>query len=96
MLSPWIIRTLTFPSLLASSYRALPFLTSRVGANFAGACKPRDTVRSIKHKPHYIFLKTATIPTYHGISIAIPRYIAMQLSTVPFIMTRSSLSYCFA
>ena len=35
---------------------------------------------------HYIsFLKTATIPTYHGISIAIPRYIAMQLSTVPFI-----------
>ena len=47
---------------------------------------------------HYIsFLKTATIyipqkatiPTYHGISIAILRYIAMQLSTVPFIiMTR--------
>ena len=32
-----------------------------------------------------LFLKTATIPTYHGISIAIPRYIAMQLSTVPFI-----------
>ena len=28
-------------------------------------------------------------PTYYGISIAIPRYIAMQLSTVPFIMTRS-------
>ena len=25
------------------------------------------------------FLKTATIPTYYGISIAIPRYIAMQL-----------------
>ena len=44
---------------------------------------------SVTHKPHYIFLKTATIPTYHGISIAIPRYIAMQLSTVPFIMTRS-------
>src|ERR1041384_6738376 len=30
------------------------------------------------HKPHYIFLKTATIPTYQGISIAFPRYIAMQ------------------
>ena len=43
---------------------------------------------SITHKPHYIFPKTATIPTYHGISIAIPRYIAMQLSTVPFAMTR--------
>ena len=32
-----------------------------------------------------LFLKRATIPTYHGISIAILRYIAMQLSTVPFI-----------
>ena len=42
---------------------------------------------SITHKPPYIFLKTATIPTYYGISIAIPRYISMQLSTVPFIMT---------
>ncbi|MGM9316368.1 hypothetical protein ACTAOK_25905, partial [Klebsiella pneumoniae] len=30
------------------------------------------------HKPHHIFLKTATIPTYQGISIAFPRYIAMQ------------------
>ena len=39
--------------------------------------------------PLFTFLKTATIPTYYGISIAIPRYIAMQLSTVPFIMTRS-------
>ena len=36
----------------------------------------------------YTFLKIATIPTYYGISIAIRRYIAMQLSTVPFIMTR--------
>ena len=70
-------------------YCALPFLTSRVGANFTGASKPRDTIRSITHKPPYIYLKTATIPTYYGISIAIPRYSAMQLSTVPFIMTRS-------
>ena len=37
--------------------------------------------------PLFTFLKTATIPTYYGISIAIPRYIAMQLSTVRFIMT---------
>ena len=29
--------------------------------------------------PPYTFLKTATIPTYYGISIAILRYIAMQL-----------------
>ena len=40
------------------------------------------------HTPTITFLKTATIPTYYGISIAIPRYIAMQLSTVLFIMTR--------
>ena len=50
--------------------------------------KPRDMICSITHKPPYIFLKTATIPTYYGISIAIPRYIAMQLTIVPFIMTR--------
>ena len=83
--------THSHPSIIASlfRYRALPFLTLRVGANFAGASKPRDMIRSITHKPPYIFLKTATIPTYYGISIAIPRYIAMQLSTVPFIMTRS-------
>ena len=30
------------------------------------------------HKPHLSFLKTATIPTYQGISIAFLRYIAMQ------------------
>jgi hypothetical protein len=30
------------------------------------------------HKTHLIpFLKTATVSTYYGISIAIPRYIAM-------------------
>ena len=57
----------------------MPFLTSRVGAYLAGASKPRDMIRSITHKPPYIFLKTTTIPTYYGISIAIPRYIAMQL-----------------
>ena len=74
-------------SIIASlRYRALPFLTLRVGANFAGASKPCDTIRSITHKPPYIFLKTATIPTYYGISIAILRYIAMQLSTIPCII----------
>ena len=30
------------------------------------------------HKLYYTFLKTATIPTYYGISIAIPSYIAMH------------------
>ena len=69
ILSPWIIRTLTLPPLLASLV-------------------PRTTFACIIHPP-YTFLKTVTIPTYYGISIAILRYIAMQLSTVPFIMTRS-------
>ena len=41
-------------------------------------------IRSITHKPYYIFLKTATIPTYYGFSMAIPRYIAMQLPPLPF------------
>ena len=45
--------------------------------------------------PLFTFLKTATIPTYYGISIAIPRYIAMQLSTVPFIMTRTIIIVIF-
>src|SRR5512141_357843 len=93
MLSPWIIHTFTFPPLLPLRYRALPFLTLRVGANFASASKPRDTIRSITHKPPYIFLKTATIPTYYGISIAIPRYIAMQLSTVPFIIIMTYFTF---
>ena len=43
----------------------------------------RATLAGTIHLP-YTFLK---IPTYYGISIAIPRYIAMQLSTIPFIMT---------
>ena len=57
---------------------------------------PRDMICSFTHKPPYIFLKTATIPTYYGISIAIPRYIAMQLYIIPFIGTHSSLSYCLS
>ena len=87
-LSPCIIRTLNFRNLLASSVPciALSHIDSRCKLRLAS--KPRDMIRSITHKPPYIFLKTATIPTYYAIYIAIPRYIAMQLSTIPFIMTR--------
>ena len=74
--------------------RKLPFLTSRVGANFAGASKPRAMICSVTHNPPYIFLKTATIHTYYGISIAIPRYITMQLSTVPFFDVIATLDHC--
>ena len=97
MLSPWIIRTLTLPSLLASSVPCIALShieswhkTLPVHPN------PVIMIRSFTHKPPYIFLKTATMPTYYGISIAIPRYIAMQLSIIPFIMTHSLLSYCLA
>ena len=53
-----------------------------------------STIASLSNTVHlspvsYTFLKTTTIPTYYGISIAIPTYIVMPLSTVPFIMTRS-------
>ena len=60
-------------------------------------CKLRRCIQilgmicSVIHKPHYIFLKTATIPTYHGISIAIPRYTVVQLPS--FVYMTSSLSY---
>ena len=56
-------------------------------STIASLSKYRAPFAGIIHPP-YTFLKTATIPTYYGISIAIPRYIAMQLSTIPFIMTR--------
>jgi hypothetical protein len=58
--------------------------------------QPRGMIHSLTHKPHYIFLKTATIPTYHDISIAIPRYIAMQLPWLLFTWLVCSSSYCFA
>ena len=57
-------------------------------STFASLSNTAHLFAGIIHPP-YTFLKTATIPTYHGISIAIPRYIAMQLSTVPFILTHS-------
>ena len=88
MLSPWIIRTLTLPPLLASSVPCIALSHIESWRKLRCASKPRDMIRSFTHKPPYIFLKTATIPTYYGISIAIPRYISMQLSTVPFIMAR--------
>ena len=57
-------------------------------STFASLSNTAHLFAGIIHPP-YTFLKTDTIPTYYGISIAILRYIAMQLSTVPFIMTHS-------
>ena len=96
MLSPWTIRTLTLPSLLASSVLCIALSHLESWCKLRRASKPRDTIRSITHKPPYIFLKTATIPTYYGISIAIPRYIAMQLPSSSYTWLEHLLSYCFA
>ena len=43
----------------------------------------------VHYTHHILFPQNGHIPTYYGISIAIPRYIALQLSTLPSIMTRS-------
>ena len=48
------------------------------------------------HKPIHL-LKTATIPTYHSISIAVPRYIAMQHPFLHYMPCCHLLFiYCFA
>ena len=89
--------THSHPSIIASLYGTVhcPF-SHRELVQTSLVSKPRDMTCSFTHKPPYIFLKTSTIPTYYGISIAIPRYIVMQLSTIQFIMTHSSLPYCLA
>ena len=59
-----------------------PILTMRVSAYFASTSKPMGGLHLVLlHISQYIFLKTATITTYHSISIAVPRYIDMQLSS---------------
>ena len=72
--------THSHPSIIASLFGTVhcPFSPRELVQNLPVHPNP-VILRSITHKPPYIFLKTATIPTYHGISIAIPRYIAMQL-----------------
>ena len=88
--------THSHPSIIASLFGTVHCPFSPRELVQTSPVHPRDMMHSITHKPPYIFLKKSTIPTYYGISIAIPRYIAMQLSTIPFIMTCSSLSYCLA
>ena len=68
MLSPWIIRTLTLP----------PLLASLIPPTFRRYHTP--TIY-LPQNSHHTYL------SWHFHSI--PRYIAMQLTTVPFTMTRS-------
>jgi len=82
--SPWIIRIVTLPQ-FASLFGTVHCPFSHRELVQISPVHPNPMIwYTITHKPPYIFLKTATIPTYHGISIAIPRYIAMQLSPFHF------------
>ncbi len=89
MLSPWIIHSLTLPSLLASSVSCIAL------SHLESWCKLRRCIQTPWYDTLYhtnLLISSSKQPPYlpiYGISIAIPRYIAMQLSTVPFIMTRS-------
>ena len=89
------------PNLLASSVLCIALSHIEDCAYFASTSKPREMICSLTHKPHYIFLKTATIPTYYSIFIAVPRYIAMQhpSSIMSYHVIRESLDasmlYCY-
>ncbi len=64
-----------------------PWIYAHSSLHFASLSYYRATLAGIEP---IIYLPQNSHHTYlYGISIAIPRYIAMQLSTVPFIMTRS-------
>ena len=64
-------------SMVYMHFHLPPLLASLVSRNFRRCTNPP-----------YTFLKTTTIPTYYGIFIAIPRYIAMQHHR-PVFMTRT-------
>ena len=79
IISGWVLRTNASILFLALPPISLYFasLFGTVHCPFS----PREAVQPSPVHPnpwHDIFLKTATIPNYHAISIAIPRYIAMQ------------------
>ena len=65
--------------LLASSVLCFALSHIESWCIFRGYIQTRGSSSSCSptHKPN-IFLKTATIPTYYSICIAIPRYIVMQ------------------
>ena len=70
------------PSIFASLFGAVHclLLTLRVVHTSPVHPKPVGELSLVLlHISRYIFLKTATIPTYHNISTVVPRYFAMQL-----------------
>src|ERR1041385_4182564 len=73
------VDTSTFPY-FASLSRAVHclLLIPRVGVHLRRYIQTLGAIRSVIISLLISFLKTATIPTYQGISIAFPSYIAMQ------------------
>src|ERR1041385_2193809 len=73
------VDTSTFPyfARLSRAVHCL-LLTPRVGVHLRRYIQTLGMIRSVIINLLISFLKTATTPTYHGIFIAFPRYIAMQ------------------
>src|ERR1041385_3231534 len=72
------VDTSTFPYFASLSLAVhCLFLTSRVGIHLRRYIQTLGMICSVIINLLISFLKTATIPTYQGISIAFPSYIAM-------------------
>src|ERR1041385_7405969 len=67
-------------------------LTPRVGVHLRRYIQTLGMIRSVIISLPLSFLKTATIPTYQGISIAFPSYIAMQLPPLHVIHVPATLA----
>src|ERR1041385_4380968 len=72
------VDTSTSSYLLASSVPCIALFSLRELASTSPVHPNPWNDTLCHHKPPYIFPKKATIPTYQGISIAFPKYIATQ------------------
>ena len=92
--SPWIIRTLTFPQ-FASLYGTVHCPFSPRELVQTSPVHPNPVIRyALSHIS--LLISSSKQPPYlpiYGISIAIPRYIAMQLSIVPFIIIMTYITF---
>src|ERR1041385_2523143 len=90
------VDTSTFPY-FASLSRAVHclLLIPRVGVQLRRYIQTLGMIRSVIINLLISFLKTATIHTYQGISIAFPRYISRQHPPVHDLIFMSYMSYMF-
>src|ERR1041385_860669 len=71
-----VFHLLIFASLFNTAH--CPLLTPRVGFHLRQYIQTLGMIHSVIINLPISFLKTSTVPTYQGISIAFPRYISMQ------------------